>query len=81
MNNELVRCILRTAFRSAAELQTLLPLIKDHHCSAEEYESLRSGIATAIASIGDEVTNRILAANPDLSSKIDAEIRTYGRLL
>jgi hypothetical protein len=80
MNGEIVRCILRTAFRSAAELQTLLPLIKDH-CSAEEYESLRSGIATAIAAIGDEVTNRILAANPDLSSKIDAEIRTYGRLL
>jgi len=80
MKPDIARHVLRAAFRSAAELQQVLPLLKEN-CTAKEYDEFRTGIATAIATVGDEVTNRILAANPGLSKEVDEEMKRYGRLL
>ncbi|HXE53155.1 MAG TPA: hypothetical protein VN541_09075 [Tepidisphaeraceae bacterium] len=80
MTNDATRLILHAAFQSAAELQRILPTVKEH-CSAAEYDDLRLKVATAIAAIGDEITNPLLAANPGLSKQIDDEIKRYGKLL
>jgi hypothetical protein len=80
MELALARHIVRSAFRSAAELQSLLPLL-EAHTTPSEYETYLHGIATVLATIGDEVTNRVLAANPGLADEVDASISTYGRLV
>jgi len=80
MQIELARYITRSAFRSVAELQNVLPLLQDH-ASRAEYETYRQAIAKAIGTIGDEITNRVLADNPGLSAEIESSIATYGRLM
>ena len=46
MDIELAREIVRTAFRSSAELQALLPVLK-RRCGEEEYKGYALGIAAA----------------------------------
>lgn len=78
MDIELAREVVRTAFRSGAELQALLPVLKQR-CSADEYKSYALGIAAAIDAIGVGLTNKALAAHPRLASEIEASIEKRGR--
>jgi hypothetical protein len=80
VDRDLARYVVRSAFRSVGELQQLLPLLKEH-ASTAEYETYRRAIAAAVASIGDEITNRTLKANPGLADDIDATMEKYGRLI
>ncbi len=78
MDIELAREVVRTAFRSGAELQALLPMLKQR-CSAEEYKSYALGIAAAVDAIGVGLINKALAAHPRLASEIEANLEKHGR--
>lgn len=80
MDIDIARHVLRAAFRSARELQDLLPLLKAT-MPAEEYDVLARGIASAIAEIGLEVTNRALAAHPALETEVETEVQRFGKYL
>ncbi len=80
MNGDLQRHAVRSAFRASRELQELLLLLKEH-APAEEYQSLRFGIADAIATIGSGVTDKIIASNPGMKTEIEENIRNYGIFL
>ena len=78
MDIELAREVVRTAFRSSAELQALLPMLR-RRCNAQEYQTYALGIAAAIDAIGVEVTNRALAAHPGLVNEIESTVERQGR--
>lgn len=78
MDIELARELVRTAFRSSAELQALLPMLKQR-CDEEEYKSYALGIAAAIDTIGVGLTNKALAAHPGLVGEIEANLEKQGR--
>ena len=78
MDIELAREVVRTAFRSSAELQALLPMLRQR-CTAQEYQTYALGIAAAIDAIGVEVTNRALAAHPGLAGEIESSVEKQGR--
>jgi hypothetical protein len=78
MDTDLARHVIRTAFQSARELESLLAPVKAH-CSAEEYAKYSKAIATAIASIHLEIVNRVTSDQPGLEGEIEAKIAKYGR--
>jgi hypothetical protein len=78
MDIELAREVIRAAFRSGAELQALLPLLKQR-CSAKEYKGYALGIAAAIDAIGVGLTNKALAAHPGLANEIESNVEQHGR--
>jgi hypothetical protein len=57
---DVARHVIRAAFRSAGELDSLLSLLKAH-CTADEYTTYAKAIATAIASIHLEVMDKATA--------------------
>lgn len=79
MDIEFARHAIRAAFRSAGELQELLQFSKER-LPPEEYRDFSSGIATAIGQITLDVTNKALAAHPELKEEIEAELIAFGRL-
>lgn len=80
MHLELARHVVRSAFRSASELERLIDLLREH-CSDEEYATYLRAIATASASIQLELVNRMTSAHPCLEGEIEANITKYGRYL
>ena len=77
MDIELARQVVRTAFSSSGQLQTLLPVLKER-CSAEEYRDYAMGIAAAIDAIGTGLTNKAIAAHPGLAGEIESSIAQRG---
>jgi len=77
MDIELARDVVRTAFRSSAELQTLLPVLKQR-CGAEEYKDYVLGIAAALDAIGVGLTNKAIAAHPGLAGEIESSLAKHG---
>jgi hypothetical protein len=77
MDISLARTVLRGAFRSADELQQLLPQLKEG-CDPDEYASYAKAIATAVAEIALEVTNRIIADHPQLQAEVEESIARTG---
>lgn len=77
LNKELARIIGVTAFRSAADMGHLVPLLKEH-CSDEERKTYGIAIATAMASIRAEVLCKIFAEFPELEVDFDRQIMEYG---
>ena len=80
MDIDIARHVMRSVFRSARELEGLIPLLKEH-CEAEDYATYGNGVAMVLASMSTELTGKILAAHPDLSQEIDTDIAKYGRYL
>ena len=80
MDIDVARHVLRVAFRSAGELQQLLPVLKKS-CAADEYEAYAKGIAAAVAEIALEVTNRVIADHPALETEVEADVAKHGRYL
>jgi hypothetical protein len=80
MDKELALHIVRTAFRSAAALEELFPLLQ-HHCREEEAKAYGLAIASAIADIHRELTNRVFSSLPELQAEVEMQIRKYGRIL
>jgi hypothetical protein len=78
MEIELARDMIRTAFRSASELQDFLAVLKKR-CGPEEYRDYSRGIAAAMDAIGVALTNKALAAYPQLSAEVDSSLTSDGR--
>ena len=80
MEKDVARHVVRMAFRSAAHLEHLLPLLKDH-CSGDEYKVFAMAVAKAIGGINTELTNRVFSAYPELEREIEDNVNKYGRIL
>lgn len=80
MDIDVARHIVRSAFRSGRELESLLNMLKAH-CKPDEYNAYAKAIGTAVASIHTEVINRIATDFPQLESEIEAHIDEHGRYL
>ena len=80
MDIDVARHVIRIAFRSGRELETLLDLLKEN-CNANEYQAYAKAIATAIASIHLEVVNRVTASFPELEGELETTVKKYGRYL
>ena len=80
MDKELGLHIVRTAFRSTAALEELLPLLQQH-CREEEARAYGRAIASSIASVHREITNRVFASLPELQAEVESKLNKYGRVL
>jgi len=78
MDIELARDVVRAAFRSSCQLQSLLGALKTR-CRPDEYQEYARGIATAIDTIGVSLIDKALAEHPELSAEIDTSIAKDGR--
>ncbi|MBN8981659.1 MAG: hypothetical protein J0I29_10370 [Rhizobiales bacterium] len=80
MNKDLARQMIRVNFRCSRELQELMMLLKEQ-LSADEYKIHAKNIATAIAGIGDALTNTAISSFPELESEIETSLSKYGRFI
>ena len=79
MNKEVAEYVASVAFKNAAELTRLIPLLKTH-LSAEEYEPYRKFMTQVGAIIADEVLLKIFKEHPEIDAKIKATLETFGKL-
>jgi len=80
MEIDIARDVLKAAFRSSGELQSLLGTLKDR-CEPDQYTVYARGVAAAIDAIGAGLINKVLATYPELSREIDASIAKHGRYI
>jgi len=76
----MARQVVRAAFRSGAELEALLKQLK-LRCSPDEYQDYARGIAAAVDAIGANLTDKAIAAHPELHSEIEDSIAKRGRFI
>jgi hypothetical protein len=79
MEIDFARHAVRAAFRAGGELQELLQLSKER-LGREEQEDFALGVADAIYGIAVAVTNKALAAHPELEAEIESDLQAFGRL-
>ena len=72
MDKEVAREIVRAAFRSGAELQKLLRLLKER-CSPEDYKDYAKQVNMAIDDIDSALLDKVLAQFPELQDEIIAQ--------
>lgn len=75
MDRELARLVASSAIRAGSELGNLVALVNEHGAD----ESLKHGIATAIAEISFSILQPVFREHPDLEDEFDARIGKYGR--
>ena len=80
MDKEVARFIANTAFRSSANLADLVPFMQAY-CSAEEQKKYTIAIATAMASIQQEVLGKLYKDFPDIEEDFQRQVEKYGRPL
>ena len=80
MDNELARHIAVTAFRSSANMNDLIPLLKEH-CSNDEYQVYLEAISAISGDIAYKFLKKIYDEHPDIEKDIDNRIDKYGILI
>ncbi len=81
MDEELVRHIVKTAFKSASEFTDLYSLINEF-CEDEGLkENLKSSLQKIIADIGYEFNKQITDVYPIIQEEINGSIEKYGFLI
>jgi hypothetical protein len=78
MDISLARGLLAAKFRSAAELQSMLPALKGG-CTAAEYDLYLRAIAAVIAEMSLQITNRLRAEHPELDLEVQAAVDRDGK--
>jgi hypothetical protein len=78
MEKDLARQLIRSAFRSSSELQSVLPLLKQQLPPAD-YKQYALGIASAIDAINQALLDPALAEFPELSQEVEASLKQHGR--
>jgi hypothetical protein len=78
VDRDLSRRVVKATFRSARELQDLLPILKER-ASPEDYQTYLRAIAAVVGEGGQQLLNRVFAEHPDLEVEVDAAIKTNGR--
>jgi len=79
MDKTLAWDLIRASFRTARELQDLLPRLKEQ-CSAKDYQDYARGIAGAIHGINTALMDKAIAAHPELAARIEADLAEFGRI-
>jgi hypothetical protein len=80
MDKKIAKHVARVAFQASVDLGSLISFLKAH-CSIDEYEKLRTPLATISAEIGLDVLNLIFSEFPDLKREFDEDIKKYGNIL
>jgi hypothetical protein len=80
MDKEAARSLIRAAFRSSAELQSVLGTLKQQ-LRPDEYKKRALAIASATDAINRALLDPALAAFPDLSNEIEESLTKHGRYL
>jgi hypothetical protein len=80
MKPDLSRHIAHVAFRASADLNNLLPLIREH-ANDEEYENFLKAISAISGDIAFKILQRVYDEHPAIESEIDQRIATYGVLI
>lgn len=80
MNKDLAREIIRAAFRSGAELETLIGLLKER-CTAEDYQFFLRQIAMAIDGIHVALTDEAVKRFPELEAEMEGNVTRTGRVM
>ncbi|MBV9395241.1 MAG: hypothetical protein JOZ84_12620 [Methylobacteriaceae bacterium] len=80
MQKDLARRLIRSAFRSASESQSVLPLLKQQLPPAD-YKRYAHGVASATDAINQALLDPALAAFPELSQEVEASLKKHGRYL
>ena len=78
MDKEVAREIIRAAFCSGAELEKLLPVLKER-CNAEDYKEYARQVALAIDGIDAALLDKVLARFPELNAEVEAKMTGGGR--
>jgi hypothetical protein len=73
MNKDLAREIIRVAFRSGRELETLVKPLKEQ-CAGDEYRDWMRHVAMAIDGIHVALVDKALARFPELEGELDAAL-------
>jgi len=71
--------VIRSAYKCSADLQALLKFLKEQ-CPPDEYRQFALGIAAAIDALNVQLTDRALAARPELAKKIEFDLAQFGHL-
>jgi len=80
MDKEVARSLIRAAFRSSAELQSVLGTLKQQ-LRPDEYKKRALASASASDAINRALFDPALAAFPDLSKEIEESLTKHGRHL
>lgn len=59
-------------------MQRLLPELKEG-CAPEEYATYLKAIGTVLADMTLEITNRVIAAHPELEAEVEKSVRSSGK--
>jgi hypothetical protein len=78
MDKEIAKLIAITAFRSAADINNLVPFLKEY-CSESKSRDFGIAIATASTKISPQILRKIFAMHPELEVEFDMQIQKYGR--
>jgi hypothetical protein len=71
--------MIRVSFRIGRQLKDLLLPLKEQ-CGPEEYRDHARAIAGALHGVSTALVDRALAAHPELSKRIEAELAESGRI-
>jgi hypothetical protein len=80
LNEDLARHVAQVAFRASADLNDLLPLIREH-ATEQEYESFLVAISAISGDIAFKLLKRLYAAHPGMEAEFDERIARYGVLI
>lgn len=80
MKAELARHVALVAFRSSANLNELVPLLREH-CTDSEYRKFLDAIAAVSGEVAMRVLQPIYAEHPEIEAEIDRRISEYGTLI
>ena len=72
MDKELAREVVAAAFRSGAELEKLLVVLKQR-CSPPDYKAYARQVEMAIDGIDEALLDKVLAEFPELRDEIEAQ--------
>jgi hypothetical protein len=53
---------------------------KSEQCSPEDYQSYAGRIAQAMDAVNDALLNTAIAAHPELTVRIEADLKEFGRV-
>ena len=79
MDRELAKLVAVTAFRSSADINNLVPLLKEC-CNEAEYKAYALAIASASAEISMQILNKIYEDHPDIKDEFEEKMHKYGRI-
>ena len=78
MDRETAKVVAVAAFRSSAEINNLIPMLKSV-CTEPEYSEWRDSIAMASLQISTNILMKVFAEHPDLEAEIGAHYERFGR--